>query len=84
MQSIIIKNQNVRFEVGRPEPLTGGGAAEEAQAPDAERCAKSVRLMQSEGLVHAIELRCSCGEVTLIELDYSEPESAETPSEEAS
>ena len=31
---------------------------------------KGVRLLQEDGEVRAIELVCSCGEVTLIELEY--------------
>jgi hypothetical protein len=56
MQPIIIKNRNVRLE------------------RKTLRCTeeKAVRLLEDEGAVVAIELSCSCGEVTVVELEYAE------------
>lgn len=34
------------------------------------RCAKSVRLVEDAGVPRAIEVTCSCGEVTLVELAF--------------
>lgn len=48
-----------------------GGPGNEANAPS---CKKAVRLLEEQGVVHALELTCSCGEVTVVELHY--PESA--------
>jgi len=61
----IIKHEHVRLEhaPGGAESGTTGA-----------RCAKSVRLLEVEGTVRALELRCSCGEATVIELDYAEPQ----------
>jgi hypothetical protein len=49
---------------------------------------KSVRLVRLDGDVRALELTCSCGEVTLIELTYPDdsaaadvPERADAPAE---
>jgi len=36
----------------------------------AARCKKSVRLLRVESVVQAIEVTCSCGETTLVELEY--------------
>ena len=38
---------------------------------------KTVELLRIEGRVQAIELLCSCGEKTLIELDYDQAEKTE-------
>lgn len=58
----LIKGERVRLLAEtNPEP---------AQPP--ATCAKSVRLLKLDGEVRAIELTCSCGERSLIELDYSE------------
>jgi hypothetical protein len=45
-------------------------AAQRRQPARAQECAPGVRLLSSGGLVHAIEITCSCGEVALVELDY--------------
>lgn len=39
-----------------------------ATAP--RRCEKSARPVAIEGVIRAIEVTCSCGETTVIELDY--------------
>ena len=54
MQPIIIKNRNVRLET------------ESVERHDA----KIVRLLKDGDVVRAIELRCSCGEKTVLEIDY--------------
>jgi hypothetical protein len=40
------------------------------QANQEATCAKTVRLLKLDGEVHAIELTCTCGERTVIELAY--------------
>lgn len=51
---MIIKNQNVRV------------------LPAASECgaAKDVQLLERDGIVHAIALRCACGELTVVQLEY--------------
>jgi hypothetical protein len=44
--------------------------ARKAHAPRDQASESGVRLLSSGGLVHAIEITCSCGEVALVELDY--------------
>ena len=39
------------------------------------RCKKSVQLLSEKNVVHAIEMRCSCGEVTVVELEYGPQQS---------
>ena len=64
----IIKSQSVRSV----DPVPG------SVTPRAPRHAKRVELLSIEGRVQAVELTCSCGEVSLIELDYPEtPKSAQ-------
>ena len=60
----IIKKDNVReLELGAARP---------AAKPRAARHAKKLELLELEGRVHAIELTCSCGEISLIDLEYPE------------
>ncbi len=58
----IIKNRRVRLET---KPV---------QCSDQ----KQVQLLEDEGVVRAIELTCSCGEVTVIELEYTDPASSDS------
>jgi len=62
MQSIV-KKHFVQVEA------QAGGAAGRA-ANGAARCKKSVRLLRVGTLVQALELTCSCGEVTVVEFEY--------------
>ena len=75
--SSIIKSANVRL--GDAGPDEGPGAAmpspgSRARGPHA----KSVEILRVGDRVHALELVCSCGEKTLIELDYPEASSTGT------
>lgn len=63
MQPIIIKNRNVRLET---ESVAG-------HEP------KTVQLLEDGDVVRAIELVCSCGEKTVLEIDY-EPSQPTNPS----
>jgi len=63
----IIKRNSVRFDenappTARPNPKGSG------------RCAPTpgTRLVRADGVVRAIEVTCACGEVTVLELDYTE------------
>ena len=66
-KNTIIKRERVQLESVRRVPT----AAQFSTGQDAS-CAqpKSVRTVEVAGLVQAIELTCSCGERTVIELDY--------------
>ena len=55
MSRIVIKNREVRLEARRLEACGG----------------KHVELLEDAGIVRAIRIRCSCGEVTVIELEYA-------------
>ena len=55
----IIKNRRVRLST----------------AAAMARGEKSVELLEDDGVVNAIRLRCACGEETVIELDYAPPSS---------
>lgn len=60
----VIKKERVR--VGESEgPSTPGGGASHAPVP-------GVRLVRLEGRVHAIEVTCRCGEVSLLEIEYED------------
>ena len=56
MQPTIIKRTQVQVEARQVACSTGQ---------------KSARLLEENGRVHAIELRCACGETTVFELDYT-------------
>ncbi len=63
----IIKGEHVRVE----EAPEGGSRARACAAKSAE----PVRI---DGRVQAIRFTCSCGEVSLIELDYEEASAPQT------
>jgi hypothetical protein len=70
----IIKKSAVRIE-DRPR---GRRAAAEP-----EHASKRARLIHVDGRVAGIEVRCDCGEVTVLELDYeSTPSSPPSPGPE--
>jgi len=50
-------------------PITPPGALPRSSA-GARRCEKSARAITIEGAIRAIEVTCSCGETTLIELEF--------------
>jgi len=60
MQSIIKKDQ-VRAALPGTSPAPCASEPRE----------RSLRVLSESGLVHAIEITCSCGEITLVELDQS-------------
>lgn len=62
----IIKRNRVNVGTGHESPTAG----HRAKDPQASAHAKHVRLLEHEGRVRAIELTCSCGDVSVIELDY--------------
>ncbi len=70
----IIKHDRVRVadaESDVPSALPSrsapmGGAKSQA------RCKKSVQLLREKDVIHAVEVRCSCGEVTVIEFEYGQ------------
>ena len=70
MQSII-KHDRIQLDSEAAAPR--GALPQASGAPGqraAARCKKTVELLREKDVVHAIEVRCSCGETTVIELDY--------------
>lgn len=81
----IIKRSKVQVLEGPPAPLparVGAGASAPA-TEEPERCEKEVRLVRIAGEVRAVELRCSCGEATTIELAYEDAAPASAPASAA-
>jgi hypothetical protein len=76
MQPTILKRGQVRVEklatpvLGSAEPSRGSAKPVEEPTPS---CEKAVRLLTRGDVVQAIEVSCSCGEVTVVELEYPEP-----------
>ena len=68
MNPTIIKKENVRLAESVSETTPGSTSAACATA--------GVRVHETEGQVQAIEVTCSCGETTVIELEYSSGERA--------
>lgn len=68
MQSIV-KKQFVQLD-GTAQPAPASALPRPAARPAAPRCEKSVRPVVLDGAVRALEVGCSCGETTLIELEY--------------
>ena len=93
MQPTILKRDQVRVERAAPPPLgdpAGGGSPNPSAAPEHDDTrephpadARCVRLLEEGGVVHALELTCSCGDVTVIELRYPDEGSNAEPKEEA-
>ena len=87
---MIIKRERVQVEPGQSGPTghsvqirnqtSTSGASRAPEASAAHGGSKQVRLLREEDVVRAVELTCSCGDVTVIELAYAEP--IETESEE--
>ena len=68
MTQPIIKSARVQLTAGETRKVAPVRLAESADA-----CApgeKAVRLLEDQGRVIGIELTCSCGEVTAVELLY--------------
>lgn len=65
MQSIV-KKQFVQVDALADRPG-------QRQSASGSRCKKSVRLLRLGAVVQALELTCSCGEVTVVELEYPAP-----------
>ena len=61
----IVKKQFVQLEAQRaPSAARGARATSHGD--------KRVRALEVEGVVRALEITCSCGETTVVELDYPE------------
>lgn len=85
----VIKRFKVQVLEGPPAPLSSAVASApliegEAAEEEPERCEKVVRLHRLGGEVRALELSCSCGETTTIELGYDHPAPPSAPLAEAS
>lgn len=82
MNPTIIKRDRVQV-AANPVPVGAKAHASHAAAHGAAGAhagdAKSVRLLEHDGRVRAIELTCSCGEVTVIELDYPAAAGPQSP-----
>jgi hypothetical protein len=59
----IVKKQFVQVDAQEHTAAVRGSAAPRS-------CKKSVRLLRIEGAVQALEVTCSCGELTVVELEY--------------
>jgi hypothetical protein len=59
----VIKSSRVRLEERPRRSPTAAPAGPHG---------KSVRAIRVDGEIRAIELRCDCGEVTVVELEYAE------------
>lgn len=69
MKEVIKKS---RVDVGEVPGLAGTG--------ERARCAKAARLVVLQGRARAVEVTCSCGERTVLELVYEDERSEEQSS----
>jgi hypothetical protein len=67
----VIKSSRVRVGAPATSASGSGDAPAVRRAPGRAKCTKQVRPLELEGRLYAIEVRCSCGEVTTVELDYA-------------
>jgi hypothetical protein len=70
MSFSIIKHDRVRLEQSEDAPAAALPARADAGPRSLSRCKKSVQLLREKDMVRAIEVRCSCGELTVVELEY--------------
>ena len=68
MQSIL-KKQFVQLD--GPVPTPQGALPRPSSRAGAARCEKTVKPIVIDGAVRALEIGCSCGETTVIELEFS-------------
>lgn len=69
----IIKKRSVELVERTSEPAPAPGAPRaSAPPPQGGAHSKVARLVRVEGVVRAIELACTCGETTLVELEYED------------
>lgn len=66
----IIKHDRVRVDDGLEPAAALPNATRTASERASARCRKSIELLRVQGAVQAIQVRCSCGEVSVIEIEY--------------
>ena len=59
----IVKKQFVQVDAQEHTAAVRGSSAPRG-------CKKSVRVLRIDSVVQALEVTCSCGEITVVELDY--------------
>lgn len=69
MESIILKATDGRIQPLSVKNLLGKARAGARQTPG-EACKSTVEVLKVGADVRGIEVRCSCGEVTVVELTY--------------
>ena len=74
----IIKRRSIQLEPAAP---AGSAHAPHVAGRSNARAAAgaSARLLRADGVVRAIEVTCACGDVTVIELDYADPDDTPKP-----
>lgn len=85
MHPTILKRDQVRVEKLATPELGVAQRARSARPADEEprpECEKAVRLLTRGDVVQALEVTCSCGEVTVVELEYPEPHATQGTSQE--
>ena len=72
MQSIIkkVNVQEVAPGTGQRSGARASSGSQRRSGGNGRACEQGVRLLREAERVHAIEITCSCGEVTLVELEY--------------
>lgn len=73
MPQAIVKHHQVRTPAGVAFPH-GSRSASGSERPRAEATAELLRI---EGVVRALQVRCSCGETVVVQLEY--PKSTPQP-----
>lgn len=74
-QPTILKRDQVRIEPVTTPDLTVEGpdmTVMPALPSGATACEKAIRLLEEAGQIRALEVTCSCGEQTVIALEYPE------------
>ena len=72
MRNTILKRDHVRVlpPLAPAQERRPGARSVSAAGGEEEPCEKRVRPLERDGIVHAVEVTCSCGSVTVVELTY--------------
>ncbi|HPF13120.1 MAG: hypothetical protein H6830_09445 [Planctomycetes bacterium] len=70
MQSIILKGDDSRVQTLDVQDLSGRPRSKSKSVKGQESCETRIEVLRQGQDVRGIEVHCSCGEVTVIELTY--------------
>ncbi len=70
MRSIIIKGDDNRVQPMSVQDLSGKVKPKPKVPGEEDPCETRIEVLRVGGEIHGLEVHCSCGEVTVVELTY--------------